>query len=112
MVDGSSLVLLGINHFVKIIAIKAFASKNDFYNLFNILKKYNYNRILVESGLLLLNELLRYKMIYNLFVFHSSNKLGKNGKNNTTNTIIKRLRLKNKIKVNLNGDLLYKVKIR
>ena len=39
-------------------------------------------------------------------------KLGKRGKNNTSNNIIKKLRLKKKIKVNLNEDELYKVKIK
>ena len=44
-------------------------------------------------------------------MFQSSIKLGKKGKNNVSNNIIKKLRLKKKIKVNLNGDSLYKVKI-
>ncbi len=45
-------------------------------------------------------------------MFQSSIKLGKKGKNNTSNNIIKKLKLKKKIKVNLNGENLYKVKIK
>jgi len=96
---------------IKIIPIKSLKNKNDFINLFKILKKYAYNRILVESGLIFLNELLKNELIFNLYMFQSSIKLGKKGKNNVSNNIIKKLRLKKKIKVNLNGDSLYKVKI-
>ena len=97
---------------IKIILIKSLKNKNDFINLFKILKKYAYNRILVESGLIFLNELLKNKLIFNLHMFQSSIKLGKKGKNNTSNNIIKKLKLKKRIKVNLNGDSLYKVKVR
>ena len=97
---------------IRIIPIKSLKNKNDFINLFKILKKYAYNRILVESGLIFLNELLKNKLIFNLYMFQSSIKLGKKGKNNTSNNIIKKIKLKKKIKVNLNGDSLYKVKIK
>ena len=97
---------------IQIIPIKSLKSKNDFVDFFKILKNYSYNRILIESGLIFLNELLKNKLIYNLYIFKSSIKLGKKGKNNTSNNIIKKLRLKKKIKVNLNGDEIYKVKIK
>jgi len=97
---------------VKIIQIKSLKNKNDFINLFKILKKYGYNRILVESGLIFLNKLLKYKLIFNLYIFQSFIKLGKKGKNNISNNIIKNFKLKKKIKVNLNGDSFYKVKIK
>ena len=97
---------------IKIIPIKSLKNKNDFINLFKSLKKYAYNRILVETGLIFLNELLKNKLIFNLYTFQSSVKLGKKGKNNTSNNIIKKLKLNRKIKVNLNGDNLYKVKIK
>jgi len=97
---------------IKIIPIKSLKNKNDFINLFKSLKKYAYNRILVESGLIFLNELLKNKLIFNLYMFQSSIKLGKKGKNNTSNNIIKKLKLKKKIKVNLNGESLYKIKIK
>jgi len=97
---------------IKIIPIKSLKNKNDFIDLFKSLKKYAYNRILVESGLIFLNELLKNKLIFNLYIFKSPIKLGKKGKNNTSNNIIKKLKLNRKIKVNLNGDNLYKVKIK
>ena len=97
---------------IRIIPIKSLKNKNDFINLFKILKKYAYNRILVESGLIFLNELLKNKLIFNLYIFKSPIKLGKKGKNNTSNNIIKKFKLNKKIKVNLNGDNLYKVKIK
>ena len=97
---------------IKIILVDSLKNKKDFTNLFKILKKYAYNRILVESGLIFLNRLLKDKLIYNLYMFKSSIKLGKNGKNNTSNKFLKKLKLKNKIKVNLNGDELYKIKIK
>ena len=97
---------------IKIIPTESLKDKNDFINLFKILKKYGYNRILVESGLVFLNKLLKDKLIFNLYMFQSSTKLGKKGRNNTSNNIIKKLKLNKKIKVNLNGDSLYKVKIK
>ncbi len=97
---------------VKIIPIRSLKNKSDFINLFKSLKRYNFNRILVESGLIFLNELLKNGLVTNLYVFQSSNILGKNGKNNTSNNIIKKFKLANKIKVNLNGDKVYKVKIK
>ncbi len=98
------------NKGIKIISLKSLNSKKDFINLFKILKKYAYNRILVESGLVFLNKLLKEKLIFNLYMFQSSKKLGKNGKNNTSNNLLKKISLKNKISVNLNGDKLYKIK--
>ena len=100
------------NDLIKIILVDSLKNKKDFTNLFKILKKYAYNRILVESGLIFLNRLLKDKLIYNLYMFKSSMRLGKKGKNNTSNKLIKKLKFKNKIKVNLNGDELYKIKIK
>ena len=97
---------------VKIVKIKSLSTKNDFLYLFKVLKKNGYSRILVESGLSFLNSLLQNKLIFNLFLFKSSNKLGLNGSNNTSINILKKLKLKKKINVNLSGDALYKVKIK
>ncbi len=97
---------------VKIILINHLKTKNDFENLFVILKMNHYNRILVESGLIFLNQLIKNKLIYNLFLFKSPFSLNKEGKNNISNKFIKKLKLKNKIKVNLNGDKLYKIKLK
>ena len=97
---------------IKFITLKSLRSKNDFIKLFRILKKYGYNRILVESGLIFLEKLIKNKFIFNLYMFKSSIKLGKNGKNNISNNFIKKLELKKKIKVNLNKDKLFKIKIK
>lgn len=77
-----------------------------------MLKNKGYNRILIESGLIFLNKLLKDKLIFNLYVFKSSNKLGKNGLNNSSIKNIKNLKFLKKIKVNLDGDELYKIKIK
>ena len=96
---------------VKFISIKSLDNKKDFINLFKVLKKYAYNRILVESGLIFLNKLLKENLIFNLYVFQKSSKLGRNGKNNTSNQLLKKLTLKKKVNVNLSGDKLYKIKL-
>ena len=59
-----------------------------------------------------LNTLLKYKFIYNLYVFKSQKKLSNMGYNNISNKIIKKIKLKNLINVNLNDDKLYKVRIK
>ena len=97
---------------IKIIYIDKLNSKNDFIKLFKIIKDLGYNRLLVESGLIFLNSLLKHRLIFNIFIFKSSLRLFKKGSNNTTNSYIKRLKLNNKIKVNLNKDNLYKVKVK
>jgi len=97
---------------LKFIFIKSLKNKNDFTILMNIIRKRNYNRILCESGLSFLNTLLKYKLIYNLYLFKSTKNLGKLGFNRSTKKYLKKLKLINKIKVNLNGESLYKIKIK
>ena len=75
---------------IRIIHIKSLKNKNDFINLFKILKKYGYNRILIESGLIFLNVLLKNRLINNLYIFQSPIKLGSKGKNNCSNKTIKK----------------------
>ena len=59
------------------------------------------------------DELLKLKLVNNLYVFMSQSKLGKNGKNSFKRQI-KDLKMtnKNKIKINLFGDEFYRVLIR
>lgn len=97
---------------VNLVYVKSLNEKKDFIYLFKILKDYGYNRILVESGLIFLNQLLKNNLIYNIFIFKSFLKLKKRGSNNTTNSFIKNIKLNKKIKVNLNGDSLYKIKLK
>ena len=97
---------------IKFIFITSLKTKEDFNNLLNILRKISYNRILVECGLIFLNQLLKKKLIQNLYLFKSQKKLGKKGKNNTTNKLIKSFKLKNEVKVNLDNDNFFKIKIK
>ena len=97
---------------IKFIQLNRLKNKKDFIQLFNIIRKLRYNRILVECGLSFLNELLKNRLIYNLYLFQSIKALKKNGINNASNRLIKKLRLIKKVKVNLQGDNLYKIKIK
>lgn len=97
---------------IKIVYIRSLKTKKDFSNLLFLLNKHQYQRILVESGLTFLNTLLRNKLISNLYLFKSTDILGKKGKNNASINTLKKIKLKNKIKVNLYGENLYKIKIK
>ena len=50
-----------------------------------------YGRILIEAGLTFLNNLLKDKLINNLYIFKSDNKLGKNGKNNSPSRLLRNI---------------------
>ena len=82
-------------------------NKNDFYLLYRKIYRLGYSRILIESGLSFLNNLLKNKVLQNLFIFKSDYKLGKNGSNNDTAKYLKALTTK-LVKINLNGDKLFK----
>ena len=88
-------------------------SKNDISKIFFFLKQLGFNRILVESGVKYINEILKYNLIRNFYLFKSSFNLKNNGKNNTKLNLIKKLRTttNNKVKINLNGDSLYKIQL-
>ena len=97
---------------IKFIKIISLSDKKDFFHLFKVLSKRGYNRILIESGLIFLDNLLKNKLIFNLYVFKSPIKLGKDGLNNGSVNLIKKFKIFKKIKVNLDGDELYKIKIK
>ena len=97
---------------IKIIFTNSFTSRKDFIDLLKKFRKYGHQRILLECGLTFLNTFIKNKLISNLYVFRSSSNLRKKGKNNASLNIIKKIKFKNKINVNLNGDSLYKEKIR
>jgi diaminohydroxyphosphoribosylaminopyrimidine deaminase/5-amino-6-(5-phosphoribosylamino)uracil reductase len=99
---------------VNIIKLKKTESlKNDVSEVFFLLKQLGFNRILVESGVKYINVILRFNLIRNFYLFKSPHNLKNNGKNNTKSDLIKKLKdsIKNKIKVNLNGDSLYKIQL-
>jgi len=99
-------------HGVEIIFIDSLDQRINFIKLLNIFKIKGFNRILVETGLTFLNELLKNKLIFNLYMFKSSTKLGRNGFNNSSVKLIKKFNNKKKIKVNLKNDQLYKIKVK
>ena len=84
---------------------------DDFQALFKKLFQLGYARVLFEGGLTILNELIKYNLLNDLYLFKSSKKLGKNGKNNVSTSYLKKLNFNNIIKVNLNDDKLYKIKV-
>ncbi len=94
----------------KTIVFKSLKEKNDFNKLFLILKK-NFSRIYVESGLTFLNFLIKNRYINNLYVFRTNQNLKRNGYNNASNYFLKKVKLRNMIKVNLGDDKLYKVNL-
>ena len=61
--------------------------------------------------MIFLKSMIKNNVVKNLYTFVSHQKIGKNGSNNTSINFVKKKKLKDKIKVNLNGDLLYKVKL-
>ena len=50
-----------------------------------------YSRMLIETGLTFLNNLIKNKMINDLYIFKSNKKLKKNGKNNNTSKYLKKI---------------------
>ena len=76
-------------------------------------KDLGFHRILVESGITLINNILINNLADNLNLFISNKNLGKNGQSNIKNKIKFFLKKKKKIKerVNLFGDKLINYKI-
>ena len=91
----------------KIIFIDKLEDKNDFKSLYKKIYKMGYTRMLIETGLTFLNNLIKINMINELYIFKSDKKIGKSGKNNKTPNYIKNIRSK-LLKFNLNGDNLFK----
>ncbi len=97
---------------IKILKIKKLENKIDFENLFKMIMKIGKGRVLIESGLIFLNQLFKYRLINNLYLFKSSKFLYSNGFNNQNINFIKKIKIKNKINVNLNNDKLFQVRIK
>ena len=70
---------------IRIIYIDGKHKQFEYKNILMELKKRGFSRILCESGLHTTQGLLKNKLIHNLFIFISSSKLGKNGKNSFKN---------------------------
>ena len=97
---------------VRFITISSLKTKDDFSNLFKLLKKRGHNRILIETGLTFLFSMLKFNLINYFYIFVSKVKLGKQGRNNIRVNMLKSLKLHKEMKVNLYGDKLYKINIK
>ena len=96
---------------IKIIKLNSLLTKDDFFNLFRKLFQLGKRRILIESGLIFLNQLLKMNFINNLYIFKSNTKLRSNGFNNSKKNLIKNLKILKQVNVNLNNDKLLKARI-
>ena len=96
---------------IKIIKLNSLLTKDDFFNLFRKLFQLGKRRILIESGLIFLNQLLKMNFINNLYIFKSNTKLRSNGFNNSKKNLIKNLKILKQVNVNLDNDKLLKARI-
>ncbi len=97
---------------ISFIKINNLDSKKDFLYLFKKLYKLGKRRILIESGLIFLNKLVKNKLINDLFIFKSNRYLKTAGYNNSKFNYIKKNKIITKIKVNLDDDILLKACIK
>ena len=79
---------------IKIIFFNSLKNKEDFNNLFMYLKKINFTRVFVESGLTLINFLIKYKFLNNIYIFKSNYKLNKQGINYSNSNKLKKNKFK------------------
>ena len=100
------------NKNIKFIFINKLSDKKDYYLLFTKINALGYNSILIESGLTLLNYFIKNNIINSLYTFKSNNNLKKEGTNYSNNYMIKKIKLQNKVSVNLYNDKLYKTNLK
>ena len=92
---------------VKVILIDKMNTKEDYIKIFRSLIKLNFSRIFIESGLTFINFFINNNILNNIYIFKTNTDLNKNGFNNSSNKLIKKIKLKNKLKVYLNSDNVY-----
>ena len=92
---------------VKVIIMDSMNTKDDYIKIFRSFTKLNFSRIFIESGLTFINFLINNKLLNNIYIFKTDTNLNKNGFNNSSNKLIKKIKLKNKLKVYLNNDNVY-----
>ena len=90
----------------KFIFINTLKEKKDFISLYKKIYKLGYSRVLLETGLIFLDTIIKNKLINNLYLFKSNINLSKIGKNNISPNFIKKIKFK-PISMNLNGDKLF-----
>ena len=100
------------NKNIKIVLLNKLFSQHDYKKVFKFLLFKGYSRIFVESGLSFTNYLIKNKLLNNIYIFKSNNKLNKYGYNNASSKIIKKIKLRNKLKTFLYEDKVYKEKLK
>jgi len=92
---------------VKVLIMNSMNTKDDYIKIFRSFTKLNFSRIFIESGLTFINFLINDKLLNNIYIFRTDTNLNKNGFNNSSNKLIKKIKLRNKLKVYLNSDSVY-----
>ncbi len=92
---------------VKVLLMKRIDTKDDFSNLFKSFINLGFSRIFVESGLTLINFFIKNDFINNIYIFKTNYNLDKNGSNNSSNKMLKKIKLRNKLNVFLDNDNAY-----
>jgi len=90
----------------KFLFINTLKDKKDFISLYKKIYKLGYSRVLLETGLVFLNTIIKNKLINNLYLFKSNINLSKIGKNSISPNFLKKIKFK-QISINLNGDKLF-----
>ena len=90
----------------KFIFLNALKDKKDFILLYKKIYKLGYSRVLLETGLIFLNTMIKNKLINNLYLFKSNRNLRKIGKNNISPNFLKKIKFK-PVPINLNSDKLF-----
>lgn len=97
---------------VKVINIRGLNNKKDFKILFKKIFKIGKGRVLIETGLVFLNQLFKFKLINDLYLFKTNTPLRLKGHNNINANFIRKLKLNNLIRVNLGNNELFKLRIK
>ena len=97
---------------IKIINFDNLNNKKDFMKLFEKLFELGKRRVLIESGLIFLNQLFKFKFINNLYLFKSNRSLKTKGFNNSNNDFIKKIKIINRVNVNLQNENLFKIRMK
>lgn len=97
---------------LKILNIGNLNNKKDFTRLFDKLFKLGKRRILIESGLIFLNQIFKFKMINNLYLFKSDKSLKRKGFNNSSINFIRKIKNIRKVKVNLDNENLFQIRVK
>ena len=97
---------------IKIIRFKNLESNEDFIDFFKKIFQLGYGRVLIESGLVFLDRLFKFKLLDTLYLFRSNVFLKKKGYNNIKIDFIKKLKLNKKVQVNLEDEDLFKIKVK